>query len=77
MCLGKSDFEAVSNVRDDAFFQQALGIGRVPSAERLRQRLDEHAGAMLRVIDETSIAFLANAKVPVSPIAVGARGGGH
>jgi hypothetical protein len=25
MCLGKSDFEAVGNVRDDRFFKQALG----------------------------------------------------
>ena len=71
LCLGKSDFEAVSNVRDDPFFQQALGIGRVPSAERLRQRLDEHASAMLPVIDETNVAFLANAKVPVSPMPLG------
>jgi len=71
LCLGKSDFEAVSNVRDDPFFRQALGIGRVPSAERLRQRLDEHANAMLPVIDETNVAFLANAKVPVSPMPLG------
>ena len=71
LCLGKSDFEAVSNVRDDPFFQQALGIGRAPSAERLRQRLDEHASAMLPVIDETNVAFLANAKVPVSPMSLG------
>jgi len=71
LCLGKSDFEAVSNVRDDVFFQQALGIGRVPSAERLRQRLDEHASAMLPVIDASNVAFLANAKVPVSPLPLG------
>ena len=48
MCLGKSDFEAVSNVREDDFFRQALGLERVPSPETLRQRLDEHA-AVLRV----------------------------
>ena len=71
LCLGKSDFEAVSNVRDAPFFLRALGIGRVPSAERLRQRLDEHATTMLPVIDETNVAFLAQAKVPVSPMPLG------
>ena len=43
LCLGKSDFQAIAGMRDDDFFQQALGIGRVPSTERLRQRLDEAA----------------------------------
>ena len=43
LCLGKSDFQAITGMRDDDFFQQALGIGRVPSTERLRQRLDEAA----------------------------------
>ena len=71
LCLGKSDFEAVENVREDAFFKQALGIERVPLTERLRQRMDAHAVAMLGVIDETNLAFLAHAKVPVSPLALG------
>jgi len=66
LCLGKSDFEAVSNVRDDPFFQQALGIGRVPSAERLRQRLDEHASAMLLVIDASNVAFPTCVRVVVA-----------
>jgi len=71
LCLGKSDFEAVSNVREDPFFRQALGIEQVPSTERLRQRLDENARAMLPVIDETNVAFLVNAEVPVSPLSMG------
>jgi hypothetical protein len=71
MCLGKSDFEAVSNVRNDRFFKQALGIARVPSAERLRLRFDEHARAMLAVIDKSSIEFLEHAKVPVTALKMG------
>ncbi len=71
MCLGKSDFEAVANVRGDDFFRQALGLERVPSAETLRQRLDEHAALMREVIDEADIEFMVNAKVPVSPLKTG------
>ncbi|WP_305803114.1 hypothetical protein, partial [Thiolapillus sp.] len=40
VCQGKNDFEAVEGIRKDPFFQQALGIGRVPSSARLRQRFD-------------------------------------
>jgi hypothetical protein len=31
LALGKSAFEAVSNVREDPFFRQALDLERVPS----------------------------------------------
>ena len=51
LCLGKSDFQAITGMRDDDFFQQALGIGRVPSTERLRQRLDEAAADGLVPLD--------------------------
>jgi hypothetical protein len=46
LCLGKSDYQAIAAMREDEYFKQALGIGRIPSVERLRQRLDE-AGADL------------------------------
>jgi hypothetical protein len=45
LCLGKGDFEAVSNVRDDRFFTEALGISTVPSEVTLRQRFDSRAPA--------------------------------
>ena len=48
LCLGKSDYQAVTAKRDDEYFKQALGIGRIPSAERLRQRLDEAGAASFR-----------------------------
>ena len=31
LCLGKSDFQAITGMRGDGYFQQALGIGRIPS----------------------------------------------
>jgi hypothetical protein len=30
LCLGKSDFEAISSMRDDTYFKQSLGISNVP-----------------------------------------------
>ena len=44
MCSGNHSFESCREFDDDkAFYQDALGIKRVPSAERLRQRLDQAA----------------------------------
>jgi hypothetical protein len=68
LSLGKSDFEAVENVRDDRFFAEALGITTVPSAVTLRQRLDERAGAFLPVVEEASVEFLRS--VDVKPTAL-------
>ncbi len=71
LCLGKSDFEAVENVRTDRFFKESLGIGQVPSAARLRQRLDKYAKVLLPLMYEAVIEFLVKAKVPVTPLAIG------
>ncbi len=43
---GKSDFDAIENLRGDKFFKHALGIGLLPSSPTLRQRMDAHAGAL-------------------------------
>jgi hypothetical protein len=43
---GKSDFDAIENLRGDKFFKQALGIGLLPSSPTLRQRMDAHAAAL-------------------------------
>jgi hypothetical protein len=43
---GKSDFDAIENLRGDKFFKQALGIGLLPSSPTLRQRMDAHARAL-------------------------------
>lgn len=69
LALGKSDFEAVSNVREDAFFRQALDIERVPSAARLR--LDQHAEALLPRVDVALGEFLRVSAVPLPPLRTG------
>ena len=43
---GKSDFDAIENLRGDKFFKQALGIGLLPSSPTLRQRMDANAMAL-------------------------------
>ena len=70
LCTGKSDFDAIENKRNDAFFATALGIARVPSAPSLRQRLDEHAQAMIPHIDNASPAFIGDVGATVTPIVI-------
>lgn len=43
---GKSDFDAIENLRGDKFFKQSLGIGLLPSSPTLRQRMDSQAGTL-------------------------------
>lgn len=43
---GKSDFDAIENLRGDKFFKQALGIGLLPSSPTLRQRMDAQAAPL-------------------------------
>ena len=71
LCLGKSDFEAIDNARHDPFFRQALGIRQMPSAARLRQRLDQDARALIDCVDEAAIEFVRQAGAPVTPLATG------
>ena len=71
LCLGKSDYEAVTAMRDDDYFKQSLGIQDVPSAERLRQRLDEDAETFLPIIKDCSVAMLKKGKVPVTGLDTG------
>jgi hypothetical protein len=71
LCLGKSDFEAISSMRDDTYFKQSLGISTVPSVERLRQRLDENAETLLPIIKGCSVVMLKNGKVPITGLDTG------
>ncbi|TYC00056.1 MAG: IS1380 family transposase, partial [Kosmotoga sp.] len=51
ICCGKPSFEAVSEYAGDPYFAQALGLGRLPSAETLRQRIEglpDQAGQAFR-----------------------------
>ena len=71
LSIGKSDFEAAEGARKDEYFHAALGIERVASAPRLRQRLDELALEYARVVDEASIVFLERIGAQVSSIWTG------
>lgn len=71
LCLGKSDFQAIDAMRGDLFFLEALGIDRVPSAERLRQRLDAAGSRMIPAIIKCSQTMLKQLKVKVIPVAPG------
>jgi len=71
LTMGKSDFEAITDCRDDDHFSQSLGVARVPSAETLRQRLDEVAPALRPIADTSSVGFLKKARVTITPLDTG------
>lgn len=71
LCLGKSDYEAITAMRDDDYFKHAMGINNVPSSERLRQRLDEGAEALLPIVKDCSVAMLKKAGVHFTALDTG------
>ena len=71
LCLGKNDFDAIENMRQDRFFATAMDITRVPSAVTLRQRLDERANDFLPWVNETSTDLLVGLGVKPKPLATG------
>mgnify|MGYP001767728485 FL=1 len=54
LCLGKSDYQAIGAMLEDEYFKHALGIARIPSVERLRQRLDEAGATLIPLINRCS-----------------------
>lgn len=71
LSIGQSDFEAITNRREDEYFRQAMGINRVPSAVTLRQRLDEAAPELIALADAGSVEFLKKARVTITPLKTG------
>lgn len=41
LTIGKNDFEAIGDYKDDPYFRKTLGLQYVPSKETLRQRLEQ------------------------------------
>jgi hypothetical protein len=70
LSTAKSDFDAIENRREDAFFRAALDVEKVPSAPSLRQRFDEHASAMIPIVDAAATDFIASVGAPVTPIMI-------
>ncbi len=71
LCIGKSDFDAIENRRDDLFFRKSLGIRKVPSSPTLRQRFDKWAPKFIPLVDKASIEFISALKAPVTPLSPG------
>lgn len=68
---GKSDFDAVEQVRHDPFFKAAMGIKQSVSSSRLRQRFNEDARALIPLIDAASVDFIRNVDAPITPLSTG------
>jgi len=66
LCIGKSDYEAVENMREDEYFKEALGIKDVPSEATLRQRFDERAGDLEPAVSESLVDPVREIEAPVS-----------
>jgi len=71
LTMGQSDFEGITNRREDDHFSQSLGIARVRSAETLRQRLDEVASTLRPIADPCSVGFLKEARATITPLDTG------
>ena len=71
LCVGKSDYEAITDKMEDEYFKESLGIGQVPSAETLRQRLDAYAEPFRKVVEESAVEMVKRSKAPVSALYTG------
>jgi hypothetical protein len=73
LCQGKTDFEAVEEMRDDPdFYKDALGIKRaIPSTETLRQRMDEIGSSLRKNILQANVAMFRNHQVTPSELPSG------
>lgn len=71
LCLGKSDFAAIENFRQDKFFKESLGVKRVPSEPTLRQRLEQQAEAFKHIVNSCVTEFLQNSGALFSPLSTG------
>ncbi len=72
LAQGKSDFEAVENVRNDKVFKLSMEIGRVLSSSRLRQRFDENARELIEeIVVPCNLEMLKNLNVQITPLYTG------
>ena len=71
LALGKSDFEAITDMRDDRFFHESMGLKSCPSTETLRQRLDEIATDAQPIVSSTYTEFIKRSKGRVTALATG------
>ena len=70
LCQGKTEFEAVEEMRDDLdFFKDALGIKRgIPAAETLRQRMDDIGSSLRENLLQANVSMFQNHNVTPSAL---------
>jgi hypothetical protein len=71
LAIGKSDFEAITGMKNDLHFRNAFGISSVPSTETLRQQMDEHAAAFLPAVNSCVVEFVGRVKAPITALETG------
>jgi hypothetical protein len=71
LCLGKSDFDAISGRRTDDFFAHALDLSTVPSSETMRQRMDNKAKTFREVVNKAAVELIKRANAKISALDTG------
>ncbi len=68
LATGKSDFDAIENVRWDDWFKSCMGIRQMPSTSRLRQRFDEDAASLMPLINDSLAEVVVNLDAPLTAL---------
>lgn len=72
LAQAKSDFQAITNVRSDEFFRQALDLQKqVPTEASIRTRYEKEAEAIIPFINQASVEFLLNSGATITPLYTG------
>lgn len=73
LCQGKTDYEAVEEMEDDRdYYETALGITRrIPSAETLRQRMDDIGRSLRKQILEGNVDMFRSHEIAPSALGSG------
>lgn len=75
LCLGQSDFDAITNRRADPAYRKLLQMAKVPSSEWLRQRMEQLAERGLSDhLAERSVRLLKAVRAPISQESGAAEG---
>jgi len=72
LAQGKNDFQAINNVRNDPFFNQALDLNnQIPTETSIRTRFEKEADELIPLVNQANIEFLINRKVPITTLSTG------
>ena len=71
LCMGKSDYEAVSRLDEHVLGPESVGLKAFPSPVTVRQRIDEGADLYLPYVQKAAVDLLLSAKAPVTHLSTG------